>query len=163
MNREVLSKNTIKIILFIIALVFLDFYTKELALSNLDKFQPKETFFPLIDLLLIYNSGIAFGIFDGKGAYVSYFLLVLTFLISIYLIWLIYNEENFKKKIGLSFVTGGAFGNIFDRLVDGKVTDFLHLEIMNFSFFVFNLADLFITIGAILIIYFELIYKQNND
>ena len=163
MNREVLSKNTIKIILFIIALVFLDFYTKELALSNLDKFQPKETFFPLIDLLLIYNSGIAFGIFDGKGAYVSYFLLVLTFLISIYLIWLIYNEENFKKKIGLSFVTGGAFGNIFDRLVDGKVTDFLHLEIMNFSFFVFNLADLFITIGAILIIYFELIYKPNND
>ena len=163
MNREVLSKNTIKIILFIIALVFLDFYTKELALSNLDKFQPKETFFPLIDLLLIYNSGIAFGIFDGKGAYVSYFLLILTFLISIYLIWLIYNEENFKKKIGLSFVTGGAFGNIFDRLVDGKVTDFLHLEIMNFSFFVFNLADLFITIGAILIIYFELIYKPNND
>ena len=72
-------------------------------------------------------------------------------------------KGNFKKKIGLSFVTGGAFGNIFDRLVDGKVTDFLHLEIMNFSFFVFNLADLFITIGAILIIYFELIYKPNND
>ena len=122
-----------------------------------------ETFFPLVNFLLIYNSGIAFGIFDDKGIYASYFLLVITLLISIYLIWLIYYEEDFNKKIALSFVTGGAFGNILDRLNDGKVTDFLHLEIMNFSFFIFNLADLFITIGAILIIYFEIIYKPKND
>ena len=160
-SKEVMSK--IKVIVFITVLIFLDFHTKNLALNNLEYGLSNETFFPFVDFLLIYNSGIAFGIFDGKGAYVSYFLLVLTFLISIYLIWLIYNEENFKKKIGLSFVTGGAFGNIFDRLVDGKVTDFLHLEIMNFSFFIFNLADLFITIGAILIIYFEIIYKPKND
>jgi signal peptidase II len=154
-NKEVLSKNTIKIILFIIALVFLDFYTKELALNNLDKFQPKETFFPLIDLLLIYNSGIAFGIFNDQGIYASYFLLILTLLI--------YKEKDFKKKIALSFITGGAFGNILDRINDGKVTDFLHLKVMDFSFFVFNLADLFITIGAILIIYFEIIYRIKDD
>ena len=162
-NKEVLSKNTIKIILFIIALVFLDFYTKELALSNLDKFQPKETFFPLIDLLLIYNSGIAFGIFNDQGIYASYFLLILTLLICSYLIWLIYKEKDFKKKIALSFITGGAFGNILDRINDGEVTDFLHLKVMDFSFFVFNLADLFITIGAILIIYFEIIYRIKDD
>ena len=163
MNKEVLSKNTIKIILFITALVFLDFYTKELALSNLDTFQPKETFFPLIELLLIYNSGIAFGIFNDQGIYASYFLLILTLLICSYLIHLIYKEKDFKKKIALSFITGGAFGNILDRINDGKVTDFLHLKVMDFSFFVFNLADLFITIGAILIIYFEIIYRTKDD
>ena len=93
----------------------------------------------------------------------SYALLIFTLLISIYLVWLIYKEENFKKKIALSFIIGGALGNILDRINDGQVTDFLHLEIMNFSFFVFNLADLFITIGAILIIYFEIIYKIKDE
>ena len=161
MSKEVLFK--IKDVIFIVFLVFLDLYSKHIALNNLEYGNLNETFFPLVNFLLIYNSGIAFGIFDDKGIYASYFLLVITLLISIYLIWLIYNEENFKKKIALSFVTGGAFGNTLDRLNDGKVTDFLHLEIMNFSFFVFNLADLFITIGAILIIYFEIIYKPKND
>ena len=77
--------------------------------------------------------------------------------------WLIYKEKDFKKKIALSFITGGAFGNILDRINDGKVTDFLHLKVMDFSLFVFNLADLFITICAILIIYFEIIYRIKDD
>jgi signal peptidase II len=100
---------------------------------------------------------------DGKSIYVSYLLLILTISISIYLVWLIYNEENFKKKSALSFIAGGALGNILDRFNDGQVTDFLHLEILEFSFFVFNFADLFITVGAILIIYFEIIYKPKNE
>ena len=53
-------------------------------------------------------------------------------------------------------ISGGALGNIIDRAVDNYVTDFLHLKINNYSFFIFNLADAFITIGAILIIYFEI-------
>ncbi len=57
--------------------------------------------------------------------------------------------------LALSFITGGAIGNVLDRINDGSVTDFLHLKIYNYSLFVFNLADAFITIGAILIIYFE--------
>jgi len=158
-SKEVLSK----IIAFIIFLIFLDFFSKELALSNLEQGQLNETFFPFIDFLLIYNSGIAFGMLDDEGIFVSYALLILTLLISIYLVWLIYKEDNFKKRIALSFITGGALGNILDRINDGQVTDFLHLEIMNFSFFVFNLADLFITIGAILIIYFEIIYKIKDE
>ena len=159
-NKEVLSK--IKIILFIIFLIILDFSSKELALSNLEQGK-NEPFLPFIDFLLIYNSGIAFGMLDDEGIFVSYALLILTLLICIYLVWLIYKEDNFKKKIALSFITGGALGNILDRINDGQVTDFLHLEIMNFSFFVFNLADLFITIGAILIIYFEIIYKIKDE
>ena len=59
-------------------------------------------------------------------------------------------------------ITAGALGNIIDRFIDGKVTDFLHLEFGSLSFFIFNLADAFITLGAILIIYFELIYKAKQ-
>ena len=100
---------------------------------------------------------------DGKSIYVSYLLLILTISISTYLVWLIYNEQNPKKKIALTLITGGALGNILDRFNDGEVTDFIHLEILEFSLFVFNFADLFITIGAILIIYFEIIYKPKNE
>jgi signal peptidase II len=160
-NKEVLSKIYLPI--FILLLVFIDYYSKSLALLNLSYGQLNQTFMPFIDFLLIYNSGIAFGMLDGKSVYVSYLLLILTISISTYLIWLIYNEENPKKKIALSLITGGALGNILDRFNDGQVTDFLHLEILEFSLFVFNFADLFITIGAILIIYFEIIYKPKNE
>ena len=160
-NKETLYK--IKFFLLIGFLIFIDFYSKNLAIENLVYGQSLETFIPFIDLLLIYNSGIAFGIFDNGSVFTSYILLILTLLISLYLIWMIINESEVNKKIALSIITAGAFGNILDRINDGQVTDFLHLEILNFSFFIFNLADAFITIGAILIIYFEIIYKPKNE
>ena len=66
------------------------------------------------------------------------------------------------SALALSLIIAGALGNIVDRIIDGRVTDFLHLEVADFSFFIFNLADAFITLGAILIIYFELIYKTKQ-
>ena len=160
-NKEALYK--IKFFLLVGFLIFIDFYSKNLAIENLVYGKSLETFIPFIDLLLIYNSGIAFGVFDNGSVFTSYILLVLTLLISLYLIWMIINESEVNKKIALSIIAAGAFGNILDRINDGQVTDFLHLEILNFSFFIFNLADAFITIGAILIIYFEIIYKPNNE
>ena len=160
-NKEALYK--IKFFLLFGFLIFIDFYSKNLAIENLSYGQSFETFIPFIDLLLIYNSGIAFGIFDNGSVFVSYILLIVTLLISLYLIWMIINESEVYKKIALSIITAGAFGNILDRINDGQVTDFLHLEILNFSFFIFNFADAFITIGAILIIYFEIIYKPKNE
>ena len=160
-NKEALFK--IKFFLLIGFLIFIDFYSKNLAIENLVYGKSLETFIPFIDLLLIHNSGIAFGIFDNGSVFTSYILLILTLLISLYLIWMIINESEVNKKIALSIITAGAFGNILDRINDGQVTDFLHLEILNFSFFIFNLADAFITIGAILIIYFEIIYKPKNE
>jgi len=160
-NKEALYK--IKFFLLIGFLIFIDFYSKNLAIENLVYGQSLETFIPFIDLLLIHNSGIAFGIFDNGSVFTSYILLILTLLISLYLIWMIINESEVNKKIALSIITAGAFGNILDRINDGQVTDFLHLEILNFSFFIFNFADAFITIGAILIIYFEFIYKPKNE
>ena len=160
-NKEALYK--IKFFLLVGFLIFIDFYSKNQAIENLSYGQSFETFIPFIDLLLIYNSGIAFGIFDNGSVFTSYILLILTLLISLYLIWMIINESEVNKKIALSIITAGAFGNILDRINDGQVTDFLHLEILNFSFFIFNFADAFITIGAILIIYFEFIYKPKNE
>ena len=144
-----------RFILIILFLVSFDIFSKVIANNNLLFGQSIDTFIPFIELLLIYNSGIAFGIFDNRGDLASYILLILTILITIYLLWMIAYETKDRNKIALSFISSGAIGNVLDRINDGSVTDFLHLKIYNYSFFIFNLADAFITIGAILIIYFE--------
>lgn len=144
-----------RFILIISLLVCFDIFSKLVANNNLLFGQSVDTVLPFIELLLIFNSGIAFGIFDKKGELASNLLLILTILITLYLLWMIINETKDRNKIALSFITSGAIGNVLDRINDGSVTDFLHLKIYNYSLFVFNFADAFITIGAILIIYFE--------
>lgn len=159
-KKEVLYKLSYPVL--IILLVVLDLFSKDYAANNFLFAQSYTTFIPFIDFLLIYNSGIAFGIFDGYGNLASNLLLVITIFILIYLIRLLVKEKVPIAKFALSLITAGALGNIIDRFIDGKVTDFLHLEFGSLSFFIFNLADAFITLGAILIIYFELIYKAKQ-
>ena len=159
-KKEVLYKLSYPVLIFL--LVVLDLFSKDYAANNFLFAQSYSTFIPFIDFLLIYNSGIAFGIFDGYGNLASNLLLVITIFILIYLIRLLVKEKVQIAKFALSLITAGALGNIIDRFIDGKVTDFLHLEFGSFSFFIFNLADAFITLGAILIIYFELIYKAKQ-
>ena len=152
-NKE--NLYSLRFILIIFLLVSFDISSKLVVNNNLLFGQTVDTLVPFIELLLIYNSGIAFGIFDNSGNLASNFLLILTIFITIYLLWMIINETQERNRIALSFITGGAIGNVLDRINDGSVTDFLHLKIYNYSLFIFNLADAFITIGAILIIYFE--------
>ena len=159
-KKEALYKLSYPVL--IILLVVLDLFSKNYAVNNFLFAQSYSTFIPFIDFLLIYNSGIAFGIFDGYGNLASNFLLIITIFILIYLIRLLVKEEVKIAKFALSLIIAGALGNIIDRFIDGKVTDFLHLEFGSYSFFIFNLADAFITLGAILIIYFELIYKAKQ-
>ena len=159
-KKEVLYKLIYPVL--IILLVVLDLFSKDYAANNFLFAQSYSTFIPFIDFLLIYNSGIAFGIFDGYGNLASNLLLVITIFILIYLIRLLAKEKVQIAKFALSLIIAGALGNIIDSFIDGKVTDFLHLEFGSFSFFIFNLADAFITLGAILIIYFELIYKAKQ-
>ena len=159
-KKEVLYKLIYPVL--IILLVVLDLFSKDYAANNFLFAQSYSTFIPFIDFLLIYNSGIAFGIFDGYGNLASNLLLVITIFILIYLIRLLVKEKVQIAKFALSLITAGALGNIIDRFIDGKVTDFIHLEFGSLSFFIFNLADAFITLGAILIIYFELIYKAKQ-
>ncbi len=159
-KKEALYKLSYPVLIFL--LVVLDLFSKDYAANNFLFAQSYSTFIPFIDFLLIYNSGIAFGIFDGYGNLASNLLLVITIFILIYLIRLLVKEKVQIAKLALSLITAGALGNIIDRFIDGKVTDFLHLEFGSLSFFIFNLADAFITLGAILIIYFELIYKAKQ-
>ena len=151
----------LSIFLTLCFLVALDLWTKNIAVSSLSLGSAEEFFLPFIDLLLLYNSGIAFGVLDNNNQFQTYGLLIIGTIIVSYILYLAFKETSYKKMLGFSIIAGGALGNIIDRAINGHVTDFLHLKINNFSFFIFNMADAFITIGAILIIYFEL--KTNSD
>jgi len=150
------SKYSLYILIFIV----LDLISKHLALTYLNHSAPIE-FIPFIDFYLTFNSGIAFGFLDLGSRTMSNMLTFAGILIVGYMLVLLKNENDNTKKLALSIIIGGALGNIFDRLPDGYVTDFLHLKINNFSFFIFNIADASITFGAVLLIYSELFKKDN--
>ena len=149
-----------KYFLYILIFIVLDLFSKHLALNYLSHSTPIE-FIPIIDFYLTFNSGIAFGFLDLGSRVMSNILTFVGILIVVYMLVLLKNENDNTKKLALSIIIGGALGNIFDRLPDGYVTDFLHLKINNFSFFIFNIADASITIGAVLLIYLELFKKEN--
>ena len=115
-----------------------------------------------LNLYLIWNKGIAFGLlsFDHNTVY-NIITVIIAAIIFIILI-LIVKSDGIKRYI-LLFVLGGALGNLFDRIYYSAVPDFIDLHIKEFHWFVFNVADIFITIGIICLIFVELFYNKKAD
>tara|TARA_B100000927_G_scaffold291731_2_gene296330 strand:+ start:3081 stop:3446 length:366 start_codon:yes stop_codon:yes gene_type:complete len=109
------------------------------------------TLIPFIDLLVTSNTGIAFSLFSSSDQTIKIILIMVTFLALLFLGNEFRNAQSSTYKYALILIISGGFGNFFERIIRGAVTDFLHLRIEKFSFFVFNLADLFITLGAVVI------------
>ena len=134
---------------FIFLLIVIDLAAKYFAEEYLS-FGQAVPLIPILDLLLVYNSGIAFSILDYNNSFLSFGLSLIGLIIVAYLHSLYKNEETLKNRFSLILIISGALGNILDRLTDGVVTDFLFFHIGNTSFFIFNFADAFISIGAAL-------------
>ena len=143
-------------------LVFFDFISKIIALNHLELLQ-KNDFLTLIDFLIVFNSVIAFSFLDFNNFLSRYLLLIIIFFVTLYFLKIFFDESNSLKKKSLILIIGGALGNLFDRIPDGVVTDFLHLKLFDYSFFVFNFADAYITIGAIIFIISELILLKSTN
>ena len=139
---------------FILLLITLDLISKLMAEQYLE-FGQSVPLIPILDFFLVYNSGIAFSILDINNKMLSFGLSILGLLIVGYLNALYRAQKSSIYQVTFILIISGAMGNILDRLVDGVVTDFLYLHIGNISFFVFNLADTFISIGAALFFIME--------
>tara|TARA_B100000953_G_scaffold118270_2_gene97455 strand:+ start:3577 stop:4065 length:489 start_codon:yes stop_codon:yes gene_type:complete len=151
-------------ILFILILVLSDQISKVLVSSNLVLGESKELN-QFLDFTLLHNEGIAFSLLNDGGE-ISRWILVL--IISFLLCWLFYTLFNATKRsilenLSLLFITGGGLGNLIDRISWGYVIDFIHLHYEARSFYVFNLADSFITIGATLYIIFFLFFEKKTN
>ena len=155
---ENLSKGYLATLCF---LIFVDYVSKIIALNHIEAFQQND-FLPLIDFLLVFNSGIAFSFLDLNNFVSRYILLIFIFFITLYFFKIFLDEKNDLKKRALLLIISGALGNLIDRLPDGIVTDFLHFKPFDFSLFIFNFADAYITIGAIIFIFSELILLKSK-
>jgi len=108
---------------------------------------------------LVWNTGIGFGLFSQNANMYYHLISILIFSVTIFLIYLI-TKADFLEKILFSLILGGALGNLYDRLYYFAVPDFIDFHVNDFHWFTFNIADIFITLGIILIIIKDIIIKK---
>ena len=104
---------------------------------------------------LIWNEGIAFGLFSFDEKFYYNLLTIFICLITLVIIWLMLKSKGFER-FSFIMIIGGSLGNIFDRVFYSAVPDFIDIHINNFHWFIFNVADIFITLGIIFLICIEI-------
>ena len=162
MIKKILGKSFIINLLLVFSIFLLDRISK-IYVINLDKkFLGSEIFSSkFLNINLIWNEGIAFGLLSFNESYFYNILTFLIFLIIVALVFMTIKSKSFKKYSYI-MVLGGALGNIFDRFFYKSVPDFVDFHIGNFHWFIFNIADVFITIGVIFLILLEITDNNKN-
>ena len=135
---------------------FLDRLTKILVI-HLDKNSLGSDIFSsaYLNIILIWNKGIAFGLFSFNEAYLYNILSIIISIVIIILVIMSLKNEGFKRY-SLLMIVGGALGNLHDRIFFNAVPDFIDFHVGNFHWFIFNVSDIFITLGVISMIILEL-------
>ena len=114
-----------------------------------------------LNFYLIWNKGIAFGLFSFDENFIYNFITFIILTITIVILVMIIKSVRFKKY-SLLLVFGGSLGNLFDRIYYSAVPDFIDIHINDFHWFVFNAADIFITIGIICLIFDEIFINNKR-
>ena len=114
-----------------------------------------------LNLYLIWNQGIAFGVLSFNDGLIYNIITLIISVITIVILAMIVKNKGFKRY-SLLFILGGSLGNLFDRIYYSAVPDFIDLHYKSFHWFVFNVADIFITFGVICLIFAEIFYKDNE-
>jgi signal peptidase II len=109
---------------------------------------------PFFNLVMVWNPGISYGLFPASGRLGTYVLIALSLAAVVGLGWWLWGTASRSLALGLGLVIGGAIGNnLIDRVIYGRVADFFHFYGFGYDWYVFNVADIAITLGAIAIIY----------
>ena len=149
--------------LFLVLTIFLLDRISKIYVIYLDKkFLGSEIFSSkYLNINLIWNDGIAFGLLSFEKNHLYNLLTALIFIIIIAIIFMTINTQGLRKY-SLLLILGGALGNIFDRILSKAVPDFIDFHIGNFHWFVFNIADVFITFGVFFMILLEIIGNNKS-
>ena len=157
---DYLKKNYIINLIIIITIFLLDriskFYVIFKSETNLSSSLFTSKF---LNINLIWNEGIAFGLFSFSEKTYYNILTILIIAVTLVIFWMILKSERLER-LAFMMIFSGSLGNIFDRLFYSAVPDFIDFHIKTFHWFIFNVADIFITIGVIILIYNELFLKK---
>ena len=159
---KLIYKN-IYLILFLIIIFFLDRISKYLIVNHTESIDDNKIFSSqYINLELVWNKGIAFGLLSFSSSFVYNLLSLIIAFVILIIIYLIIKSRNYEKFF-LTMILGGAIGNLYDRVIYKSVPDFIDLHIKNFHWFIFNIADIFITIGVLWLILAEFFVKKKYE
>ena len=148
----------IKIIIFLI-LVSIDIISKRIVFNFIDLYNFIPIFF-FLDLTHIHNFGVSFGFLSG---YVSSWLLVIIGLFVVaFIYYLMVSSKDLFEQWGLFVIISGALANILDRMINGYVIDFIYFNFNNYYWPAFNFADIYISIGILMVI-INIINKFKNN
>ena len=150
--------------LFIVILIFLiDRISKTYVINLFEDLNNQQIFLTsFLNIYLIWNEGIGFGLLSFESKNIYNFITLFIILINVIIIYILIKLNDLRKYFFL-IILGGSLGNLFDRLVYNAVPDFIDLHIGDFHWFIFNPADIFITIGVICLILDEFIFKSKKN
>ena len=156
-NKSLLINISLTLLIFLIDRI------SKIYVINLDKiFSGSEIFSSkFLNIYLIWNEGIAFGLFSSNENNI-YNILTLFIILVIIIIFYMITQSQGLQKYSLLMILGGALGNVFDRILYKSVPDFIDFHINEFHWFIFNVADIFITLGVICMILTELIASNKK-
>ena len=159
-------KNNIKKFIFyflIILIVFvLDRVSKIYVINYFENTVETEIYLSnFLNIILVWNEGIGFGLLSFQDSGIYNFITLIIILINLIIIYFIYKYKDIRGFL-LTLVLGGSLGNLFDRIAFSAVPDFIDFNYNNFHWFIFNIADIFITIGVICLIFVEIILNNKN-
>ena len=150
-------------LIFVLALFCIDRFSKIYIIELSEKTNVTEIYLTsFLNSYLVWNTGIAFGLFSLSSELIYNLFTALIVVINLIIIYLSIVTKDFRRYFFL-LILGGSFGNLFDRLFYGSVPDFIDFHIGNFHWFIFNIADIFITVGVICLILAELLYKKETN
>ena len=149
-----------KKIIIILAIFFLDRITK-IYLINLQADGTDIDFYiyPFLNFHLVWNTGIGFGLASLEANIYYHILTSVIVIINIGLIFLLIRSKKVYTYL-IALIIGGSLGNLFDRIYYYAVPDFIDLHLGNYHWFIFNVADIFITVGIIGLLAVELLKKE---
>jgi len=154
--KKYLNKKFYLNLLSILSIFFFDRITKKIVIS-LDQENFGQSIFlsEYLNISLIWNQGVAFGLFSLDNIF-TYNIFTFFICIVIFVIFIMLLKSNGFKKFSLILIFSGGIGNLYDRVFFKGVPDFLDFHIGEFHWFIFNIADIFITLGVIFMILFEI-------
>jgi len=158
-----LNKNFLVNLLLVLSIFLFDRISKIYVIHLDKKFFGSEIFSSkFLNINLIWNKGIAFGLLSFNQETFYNFLTILISFIILIILFLILKTKGIEKYT-LLMILGGALGNLYDRILYKAVPDFIDFHIGNLHWFIFNVSDIFITFGVIGMIILELIGKNKKN
>ena len=162
MFKNILKNNLLSFVTVFI-IFFIDRISKFYVLSLANYESELDIYLnQYLNIYLIWNKGIAFGLLTFDESFV-YNVISLIIIITIIVVLVMVIRTNGVRRYSLISILGGSIGNLFDRIYYSAVPDFIDFHINNFHWFIFNVADIFITLGVICLIYAEIFFKNRKD